>query len=147
MASMPIYLGRQNSKWRGPLKWEVLYIWGLFFAVSWIRVLKFSTSVYLGRLWRHSCNKWHQASPLHFRILQGMKNWMGKPGNEAMYTRPSISHVQSVWEWDCSSIRVSMYLFSSLKVVCIVMGLMPEDDKGLKIWGNYWEIIKVLNQL
>ena len=32
----------------------------------------------------HSCNKMDQASPLHFCILQVIKNWMvGRPGNEA----------------------------------------------------------------
>ena len=41
-------------------------------------------SVYLGRHWHHSCDKWYQAFPLHFCILQPIKNWMvGRPGNEA----------------------------------------------------------------
>jgi len=42
-------------------------------------------SVYLGRHWRHSCDKWYQAFPLRFCILQAIKNWMvGRPGKEAI---------------------------------------------------------------
>ena len=42
-------------------------------------------SVYLGRHWRHSCDKMDQAFPLCFCTLQAIKNWMvRRPGNEAM---------------------------------------------------------------
>ena len=53
-------------------------------------------SVYLGRHWRHSRDKWYQAFPLRFCILQAIKNWtVGRPGNEAKQTgvtwgRPSL---------------------------------------------------------
>ena len=38
----------------------------------------------LGRHWRHSHDKMDQAFPLHFCILQVIKNWtVGMPGNKA----------------------------------------------------------------
>ena len=41
-------------------------------------------SVYLGWHWCHSHDTWYQTFPLHFCILQVIKNWMvGRPGNEA----------------------------------------------------------------
>ena len=41
-------------------------------------------SVYLGRHWHHSHDKCSQAFPLHFSILQAIRNWtVGRPGNEA----------------------------------------------------------------
>ena len=43
------------------------------------------TSVYLGRHWCHSRDKWYQAFPLRFCILQAIKNWtVGRPGNELL---------------------------------------------------------------
>ena len=40
-------------------------------------------SVYLGRHWCHSHDKWYQPFPLHICILQAMRNWtVGRPGNE-----------------------------------------------------------------
>ena len=36
-------------------------------------------------LWHHSRDKWYQAFPLRFCILQAIKNWtVGRPGNEVM---------------------------------------------------------------
>ena len=41
-------------------------------------------SLHLDRHWRHSRDKWYQAFPLRFCILQAIKNWtVGRPGNEA----------------------------------------------------------------
>ena len=46
---------------------------------------RFPPSVYLGRHWRHSCDKMDQAFPLHFCTLQVTRNRMvGRPGNKAI---------------------------------------------------------------
>ena len=43
-------------------------------------------SVYWGRHWCHWRDKMDQAFPLHFCILQVIKNWtVGRPGNEAIF--------------------------------------------------------------
>ena len=63
------------------------HVWNALF---YSRTLPYS-SVYLGRYSHHLRDKWYQAFPLCFCIVQGIKNWMvGRPGNATM-------HCQCMW--------------------------------------------------
>ena len=59
-------------------------------------------SVYLGRYWRHSCDKIYQAFPLHFCLLQAIENWT-RPGNKVMKFVQQGLFYRLVWRWGVQS--------------------------------------------
>ena len=82
--------------------------------------------VCLHRHWHHSCDKWYQAFPLRFCILQAIKNWtVGRPGNEASTATLSQEKWERVW-W-----------FSHIELVLIDPGI--SGDKNWSEVGYCWK--------